>query len=83
MLILTRKLGESIAIGDDIKIHLLELKGKQIRIGIEAPPHVAVHREEIYRLIQDQNLRAMELTESEDRNLREVWDKLRGLIASD
>jgi carbon storage regulator len=50
MLILTRKLGESITIGDDIKITFLETKGKQVRIGIDAPPHIAVHREEIYRL---------------------------------
>ncbi len=49
MLILTRKLGESITIGDDIKITFLETKGKQVRIGIEAPPHIAVHREEIYQ----------------------------------
>ena len=56
MLILTRKLGESITIGDDIRITFLEAKGKQVRIGIEAPPHIAVHREEIYQLIREQNI---------------------------
>jgi carbon storage regulator len=79
MLILTRKLGESIAIGDEIKIHLLEVKGKQFRIGIEAPSHVAVHREEIYRLIQEQNLMAVEAAESGGRNLQKVWNKLKGM----
>ena len=58
MLILTRKLGESITIGSDIKITLLEIKGKQIRIGIEAPPDVMVHREEVFKLIQEQNIQA-------------------------
>ena len=47
MLILTRKLGEAIVIGHDIKITFLEIRGKQIRVGIEAPRGVAVHREEV------------------------------------
>jgi carbon storage regulator len=80
MLILTRKLGETIAIGDDVKIHLLEVKGKQVRIGVEAPPHVVVHREEIYRLIQEQNKRAVASAGSGDQGLHEVWDRLKKLI---
>lgn len=52
MLILTRKAGECITIGDDIRIYILEIKGRQVRIGIEAPRDVAVHREEIFRLIR-------------------------------
>jgi carbon storage regulator len=56
MLILTRKLGETIAIGDEIKITFLTIKGKQLRIGIEAPQNVSVHRDEIYQLIQEQNI---------------------------
>ena len=56
MLILTRKLGETIAIGDEIKITFLDIKGKQLRIGIEAPPNVPVHRDEIYQLIREQNI---------------------------
>ncbi|MEK7639879.1 MAG: carbon storage regulator CsrA [Patescibacteria group bacterium] len=47
MLVLTRKLGESIAIGDDIKITILGIHGRQTRIGIEAPKMVSIHREEI------------------------------------
>jgi carbon storage regulator len=48
MLILTRKIGESIHIGDDVKLTVLENDGSQVRIGIDAPKSVPVHREEIY-----------------------------------
>ncbi|MBN2688600.1 MAG: carbon storage regulator CsrA [Deltaproteobacteria bacterium] len=58
MLILTRKLGESIRIGDSIRITVSDVKGKQIRIGIEAPDDIAVHREEVYTIIQEQNRQA-------------------------
>jgi carbon storage regulator len=58
MLILTRKLGESIRIGDSIRITVSDIKGKQIRIGIEAPDGIAVHREEVYMIIREQNSEA-------------------------
>ena len=51
MLILTRKLGETLIIGDDIKVSVLGVKGGQVRIGIEAPDNVSIHREEIYEKI--------------------------------
>jgi len=47
MLILTRKQGESITIGDDIKITILDVKGKYVRVGVEAPRNLAVHRQEV------------------------------------
>lgn len=77
MLILTRKLGESIAIGDDIKITFLEIKGKQIKMGIDAPSSVAVHREELYQLIHEQNLQAAEFGSKDRDNLSEIWDRLK------
>lgn len=77
MLILTRKLGEAIAIGDDVKVHLLEIKGKQVRIGVEAPPHITVHREEIYRQIREQNQKSATPT-GPAADLQEVWEKLKG-----
>ncbi len=80
MLILTRKLGESITIGDHIKITLLEIKGKQIRIGIEAPPEVIVHREEIYRIIQAQNIQAAGSTGHDVQKLPDLWDRLKKAI---
>ena len=76
MLILTRKLVEYIAIGDDIKITLLDIKGKQLRIGIEAPKNVSVHRGEIYQMIQEQNLQAAAF----DLKLSDVWERLQKKI---
>jgi len=58
MLILTRKLGESIAIGDDIRVTLIEIQGRQVKIGVGAPKDVPIHRLEIYEKIQSENLRA-------------------------
>ena len=59
MLVLTRKLGESIAIDDHIKIVVVAIKGKQVRLGIQAPKETKIHREEVYRAIQDQNKQAV------------------------
>lgn len=58
MLILTRRLGESINIGDNIKISILGVSGRQVRIGIDAPSDVVVHREEVYLRIQEENKKA-------------------------
>ena len=58
MLILTRRLGESITIGDSIKVSVLGIHGRQVRIGIDAPSDVVVHREEIYVKIQEENRKA-------------------------
>ena len=54
MLILTRRVGESLMIGDDVAVTVLGVKGNQVRIGIDAPREVAVHRQEIYERIRDQ-----------------------------
>ena len=53
MLILTRRVGESLMVGDDITVTVLGVKGNQVRIGVNAPRDVAVHREELYEPIQD------------------------------
>ena len=54
MLILTRRVGESLMIGDEVNVTVLGIRGNQVRIGVDAPKHVAVHREEIYDRIQQE-----------------------------
>ena len=65
MLVLTRKLGENIRIGDSVKITVLEVRSGQVKLGIEAPPEVKVHREEIYARIQEENRRAQRMHKGE------------------
>jgi carbon storage regulator len=79
MLILTRKLGETIRIGNEIKVTILESRGKQLRIGIDAPPDVTVHREEVYQMIKEQNILAAEawLDDSSGKSLSNIWNRLK------
>jgi carbon storage regulator len=58
MLILTRRVGESLMIGDDVTITVLGVKGNQVRIEVNAPKSIAVHREEIYKKIQQEKVQA-------------------------
>ena len=59
MLILSRRIGETVMVGHDVRITILEVRGCQVRVGIKAPRSVAVHREEIYEKIKRQDERVM------------------------
>lgn len=72
MLILTRKSGETIAIGDDIEIQILDIKGKHVQVGIRAPRMTPVHRGEVYRRIQEANEQAAHLDPSDLMEL-DLW----------
>ena len=60
MLILTRKVGESLMIGDNVKLSILGIKGNQIRVGIDAPIEVTIHREEVYFRIKQGSKEGLE-----------------------
>ena len=61
MLILTRRVGESITIGYQIKVYVIDVKGRQVRLGIDAPAETMVHRSEIYQKIIEENRLASEV----------------------
>lgn len=64
MLILTRKIGETITIGGSIKIHIIDIKGKQVRLGIEAPTETTIYREEVYHKILKENRSASQIEQA-------------------
>tara|TARA_B100001250_G_C19511520_1_gene661912 strand:+ start:508 stop:732 length:225 start_codon:yes stop_codon:yes gene_type:complete len=72
MLILTRRVGESLRIGDEISVTVLGIKGSQVRIGVNAPKSISVHREEVYDRINDQKATKRDFEEknkNSDENL--------------
>jgi carbon storage regulator len=66
MLVLTRRLGESIRIGDEISIRVLEIQRGQVRVAIDAPREIPVHREEVYEQVQEENRKAANATRDLD-----------------
>ena len=66
MLILTRRVGETLVIGDDVSVTVLGVRGNQVRLGVNAPKDIAVHREEIYQRIQ--NEKSGEISSESDEN---------------
>lgn len=75
MLILTRKIGQAIKIGDKVKVTIVDMKGNQVKIGIDAPRDIPVHREEIYNLIQEENKRAAAQSPKALKSITSLWKK--------
>jgi carbon storage regulator len=78
LLILTRKIGETVAIGDEVKVQVVEVKGRQVRLGITAPAALSVHREEVFQRIQEQNRRSTEVALSDLEVLAGLMPQARG-----
>jgi len=76
MLVLSRRINESIKIGDDIEIMIIDVRGDQVRIGVAAPKDIAVHRKEIYVQIQQENLKAAQTGLSEEAALNAALENL-------
>lgn len=72
MLVLTRKVGEAIILDDQIEITVLEVKGEQIKLGIQAPKEVEVHRKEVYNSIQNENRKAMVTNKNLDKYFKQL-----------
>jgi carbon storage regulator len=70
MLVLSRHIDESIMIGDDVVITVVDIRGDKVRLGIEAPQSIPVHRQEVYEAIKRENQKAGQIQPSETRNVR-------------
>jgi len=75
MLVLTRKPGESLRIGDDVRITVVEIDGSNIKIGIDAPRSVAIYREEVYQKIKEENQAAVAKAEVDMHSLTQLFGK--------
>ncbi len=78
MLVLTRRLNQSIKIGDDIEITIIEVRGDQVRLGVTAPRDIPVHRKEVYLQIQQENLNAARNSASDEAVVSAIDDLLQG-----
>jgi len=73
MLVLTRKIGETIRVGDNVRVQVLAIRGGQVRLGLTAPADVRIFREEIFRAIEEQNQKARLAGEERLADAAELW----------
>lgn len=73
MLILTRKAGESLHLGDDITITVFSVQGKQVKLGIDVPGDMTVYRDEVYQRIKDENRQAMQTSDNDLLAVTRLW----------
>jgi carbon storage regulator len=76
MLVLTRKVGESIRIGNDVTVQVLAIRGGQVRIGLAAPADVRIFREEIFRAVEEQNQQARLADDERLSGAAELWEEV-------
>lgn len=76
MLVLTRRLGESIWINDNIRIVIQNIRGNQVRVGIAAPKEMVVHREEIYQRIHEENREAIQNSPQDFKSVRHLYEPM-------
>ena len=74
MLALSRKPGESVIIGNDIEVTILEVKGEQVKVGIKAPQSIAIYRKELFEQIQESNREASKISEDVMKNLNKIFE---------
>ena len=74
MLILTRRAGESIYVGRDIRFTVLKMQGKQVKIGLEVPDGVTVYREEVYQRVIEQNQDALQIRNEDIIKVAQLWE---------
>ena len=77
MLVLTRKIGESINIGTDIKVTVVSIDANQVRLGIDAPKDVIIHREEVYKRIIEENKAAVSASKIDLKVIAENWKEVK------
>ncbi|AMD89303.1 carbon storage regulator CsrA [Desulfovibrio fairfieldensis] len=74
MLILSRRAGESIYVGRDIRFTVLKMQGKQVKIGLEVPDGVTVYREEVYQRVIEQNQDALQIRNEDIMKVAQLWE---------
>jgi len=74
MLVLSRRLGETLYLGDSIRITILNIQGKQVKIGLDVPPEMVVYREEVYKRVQEENKRSILSNNADLMMAAKLWN---------